>query len=387
MDEEAAAHVRRIFRMTLDGYGLGGIAAALDKDGILTPTHYWLSKGINIPGRKGDKRPTHWNHSTIQKNLSLQEYCGDVINFKTFSKSYKQKRRIENSAENMAIFWGVHEAVVGRASWEKVQQMRGSRKKPTTKAPERSIFSGLLKCADCGKNLNFHFNQGNHDIKYFNCSNYNSGRGTCNATHYIRLDFLEKVVLQEVHRLTEFANRYEDDFVKAIIGHSMKMAEDERGVKQKELERLTIRDKELDTLFEKIYEDNVAGKISDERFAKMTRKYEEEQGEIAKRAKILRAELKKETSRLYTTDTFLEIVRQYTDAKEVTQRMVTELIDHIDVYHAERVDGEITQKVVPHYHCIGAFEVPDWKNIPEIDILIETRKGVALSYTNEKKAG
>jgi len=99
--------------------------------------------------------------------------------------------------------------------------------------------------------------------------------------------------LQEVHRLTEFANRYEDDFVKAIIGHSMKMAEDERGVKQKELERLTIRDKELDTLFEKIYEDNVTGKISDERFSKMTRKYEEEQGELAKRAKVLRAELKK----------------------------------------------------------------------------------------------
>ncbi|SHI07344.1 protein of unknown function [Sporobacter termitidis DSM 10068] len=101
---------------------------------------------------------------------------------------------------------------------------------------------------------------------------------------------------------------------------------------------------------------------------------------------MLRSELKKESSQLYTADMFLEIVRRYTNATELTQHMVTELIDHIDVYHAERVDGEITQQVVPHYHCIGAFEVPDWKDIPEIDILIETRKGVALSYTNEKIA-
>ena len=118
----------------------------------------------------------------------------------------------------------------------------------------------------------------------------------------------------------------------------------------------------------------------------MAMNYEQEQGEVSKRIKILRSELKKETSIRYTADMFVEIVRRYTNASELTQLMITELIDHIDVYHAERIDGEITQRVVPHYHCIGAFEVPDWKNIPEIDILIETRKGVALSYTAEKIA-
>ena len=146
-----------------------------------------------------------------------------------------------------------------------MQLMRENRKKSTTVIPQRSIFSGLLKCADCGSNLNFHFNRGNHDIKYFNCSNYNSGRGTCNATHYIRLDFLEQVVLQEIQRLTEFAGRYESEFVKAIIGHSMTMAQTERKAKQTELDRLLARDKELDVLFKKIYEDNASGKISDDR--------------------------------------------------------------------------------------------------------------------------
>ena len=284
-------------------------------------------------------------------------------------------------------FLGVHEAIIDRATWEKVQQMQGSRKRPTTKSPGRSIFSGLLKCADCGSNLNFHFNQGNHDIKYFNCSNYNTGRGNCNATHYIRLDFLEEVVMQEVHRLTRFASEYEDDFVKAIIGHSMQAAESERALKEKELGGLIERDKELDALFEKIYEDNASGKISDERFVKMARKYEHEQGEIGKRTKVLRAELKKETKQQYTADSFLEVVRRYTDAKELTQRMVTELIDHIDVYHAKQVDGLKTQEVKIFYNCIGAFEVPDRESIPSLVVYMTTRKGVALSYSNARQVG
>jgi len=119
----------------------------------------------------------------------------------------------------------------------------------------------------------------------------------------------------------------------------------------------------------------------------LTAAYEQEQGDINKRIKILRSELKKETSLRYTADMFLEIVRRYTNVTELTQLMVTELIDHIDIYHAERVNGEISQRVVPHYHCIGAFDVPEWKDIPEIDILVETRKGVAVCYTPEKLAG
>ena len=256
VDDEAAAVVRRIFRMALDGFGIAETATALDKDGILTPIHYWRSKGFNRGGKKDTgTTPTAWRHSTIHKILALQEYCGDVINFKTYSKSYRNKKRIATEEKDKAIFLGVHEAIIDRVVWEKIQQMNGSRKKATTKSPKRSIFSGLLKCADCGKNLNFHFNQGNHDIKYFNCSNYNTGRGNCTATHYIRVDFLEQVVLQEVQRLTRFASEYEDDFVKAIIGHSMQAAQSERAIKEKTLSGLLARDKELDALFERIYED------------------------------------------------------------------------------------------------------------------------------------
>lgn len=387
IDEEAAAIVRRIYSMTLDGYGTMQIAKALTEDKLLTPIFYWRSKGVKKPGRMNELEPHKWNTSTVWKILTLQEYCGDVINFKTFSKSYKNKKRHVNDEENRAVFLGVHDHIIDRATWEKVQAMHGTRKRKPKITNERSIFSGILKCSDCDSNLNYHFNQGNRDIKYFNCRNNNSGRGNCPSTHYIRLDFLEQVVLKEFHRLARFADKYEDDFVKAIIGHSIETAETGRAIKQKELNGLLARDRELDKLFERIYEDNVAGKISDERFAKMSRAYEQEQSDAAGRIKILKTELKKDNGQMMTADAFLDIVRRYTDAQNLTQRMVTELIDHIVVYHAEKIDGLTNQRITVHYNCIGAFDVPDWKNIPDFDILIETRKGVALCYSPMDKAG
>ena len=386
IDEEAAIIVRRIYSMTINGFGTAQIANSLTKEKILTPIFYWRSKGLNRPGKLKDQEPHGWNASTVFKILTLQEYCGDVINFKTFSKSYKNKTRFVNDEENRAVFLDVHEAIIDRETWEKVQAMRGTRKRTPKSTTERSIFSGLLKCADCKGNLNYHFNQRNHEIKYFNCANNNNGRGGCPTTHYVRLDFLEQVVLQEFRRLAQFANSYEDDFIKAIIGHNMKTAETDRAIKQRELDNLLSRDKELDTLFERMYEDNVTGKISDERFAKMAGKYEQEQAEIAKRAKILKTELRKERGKQLTADTFLDIVRKYTDAQELTQRMVVELIDHIDVYHIEKTSGLSSQRITIYYNCIGAFEVPSWDNIPELDITLETRKGVALCYSQFEQA-
>lgn len=381
IDPEAADVVRRIYDMALEGYGLAEIANALGADGIVNPTYYWRSKGVNRSGSKSTLEPTKWGHTTIKKILTLQEYCGDVINFKSYSKSYKMKRRIENPEENRAIFLNVHEPIIDRATWEKVQAMqKGTRRKKPTVTQEPSVFSGRLKCPECGGNLNFHFNQKNHDIKYFSCQNHNSGLRKCSATHYIRLDFLEQVVLYEVNRLATFANEYEHDFVKTMLGRSAKVAENDRTRKQRELNALLTRDKELDMLFERLYEDNVAGKIDDARFARMSKRYEQEQGEIGAKVKALRLELKKAEGQQMDMEDFLRMVRRYTHVTKITQRMVAELIDHIDVYHAEKQDGVTNQHVVIHYNCIGAFDVPDRKKIPEADIIMETRKGVALSY-------
>ena len=387
IEPEAAEVVRRIYRMALEGYGLAETAAQLAADGVVNPTYYWRSRGTSRGGSKSTVEPTKWGHTTVKKILTLQEYCGDVINFKSYSKSYKMKKRIENPEENRAIFLNVHEAIIDRQTWEKVQALqKGTRRKKPTVTQEPSVFSGLLKCPECGGNLNFHFNQNNHDIKFFSCQNHNSGYRKCSKTHYIRLDFLEQVVLYEVKRLACFASEYENDFIKAMIGRSAKVAENTALRKQRELDALTARDRELDMLFERLYEDNVAGKIDDARFAKMSKRYEQEQGENAKKIKALRLELKKDESKRMDIDDFLETVRRYTDATTITKRMVAELIDHIEVYHAEKQDGVTNQRVVIYYNCIGAFDVPDRRKIPEADIIMETRKGVAPSYAPEQVA-
>ena len=380
VDDEAAQVVRCVYSMTLEGFGIEQIATQLEKDGVLTPRAYWLTKGIKRPGKGKQQPPTKWNSSTITKILSLQEYCGDILNFKTYSKSYKNKKRIDNDRENCVVFQDVHEAIIERAVYEQVQQKRGKIRKRRTNNGEHNMFSGLLVCADCGSNLHFHFNQGNPEIKYFNCSNYKGNRGTCTSTHYVRVDFLEEVVLGEIRRLTKFASLYEDEFVKAVIGHSQQAEQTDRKLKEKELKTLLARDEELDGLFERIYEDNVSGKLSDDRFAKMSRRYEDEQKELSEKIKKLRSEIEKQSSRSMTTDMFIGLVHKYTRARKLTPRMLNELIEKIEVFNAEKIDGVWEQRLRIHYNCVGTIEIPTVLPLPIPEVSVNTRKGVVVNY-------
>ncbi|MGE9970456.1 DUF4368 domain-containing protein [Candidatus Pseudoscillospira sp. SGI.172] len=387
VDDEAAQVVRRIYSMTLEGYGTEQIATQLERDEILTPCAYWLKKGIKRPGKGKQQPATKWNSSTVTKILSLQEYCGDILNFKTYSKSYKNKKRLENDRENWVVFKDVHEPIIERSVFEQVQQKRGKIRKRRTNKGEHNMFSGLLVCADCGCNLHFHFNQGNPEIKYFNCSNYKGNRGSCTSTHYVRVDFLEQVVLGEIRRLTKFASLYEDEFLKAVIGHSQQAAETDRKLKEKELKALLARDEELDGLFERIYEDNVSGKLSDDRFAKMSRRYEDEQKELAEKIKKLRSEIEKQSSQAMTTDMFISLVRKYTRARKLKPRMLNELVEKIEVYHAEKIDGVWEQRLRIHYNCVGEITIPKMLPLPIPDVTVNTRKGVFVNYAPAEIAG
>ena len=387
VDEEAAQVVRRIFRMTVDGYGTEQIATILSEEKVLTPIAYWREKGVNRPGKSKLRGPYMWNSSTITHILSLQEYCGDILNFKTYSKSYKNKKRLANDRENWVIFQDVHEPIIERTVFEQVQQKRGKIRKRRTHEGERNMFSGLLVCAGCGHNLHFHFNQGNPDIKYFNCSNYKGNRGSCTSTHYVRVDFLEQVVLGEIRRLTKFASQFEDEFVKAVIGHSQQAEATDRKLKENALKALQARDEELDGLFERIYEDNVSGKLSDDRFARMSRRYEEEQKELAEKIKALRAEIDKQSSQSMTTDMFISLVRKYTRARKLTPRMLNELIEKIEVFNAEKIDGVWEQRLRIHYNCVGVIEIPDLIPLPAPEVSVNTRKGVVVNYAPSTIAG
>ena len=387
VDEEAAQVVRRIFHMTVDGYGTEQIATILSEEKVLTPIAYWREKGVNRPGKSKLRGPYMWNSSTITHILSLQEYCGDILNFKTYSKSYKNKKRLANDRENWVIFQDVHEPIIERAVFEQVQQKRGKIRQRRTHEGERNMFSGLLVCADCGHNLHFHFNQGNPDIKYFNCSNYKGNRGSCTSTHYVRVDFLEQVVLGEIRRLTKFASQFEDEFVKAVIGHSQQAEATDRKLKEKELKALQARDEELDGLFERIYEVNVSGKLSDDRFARMSKRYEEEQKELAEKIKALRAEIDKQSSQSMTTDMFISLVRKYTRARKLTPRMLNELIEKIEVFNAEKIDGVWEQRLRIHYNCVGVVEIPELIPLPAPEVSVNTRKGVVVNYAPSTIAG
>ena len=317
----------------------------------------------------------------------MQEYCGDILNFKTYSKSYKNKKRLENDRENWVIFKDVHEPIIERSVFEQVQQKRGKIRKRRTNEGEHNMFSGLLVCADCSSNLHLHFNQGNPEIKYFNCSNYKGNRGSCTSTHYVRVDFLEQVVLGEIRRLTKFASLYEDEFLKAVIWHSQQATETDRKLKEKELKALLARDEELDGLFERIYEDNVSGKLSDDRFAKMSRRYEDEQKELVEKIKKLRSEIEKQSSQAMTTDMFISLVRKYTRARKLTPRMLNELVEKIEVYNAEKIDGAWEQRLRIHYNCVGEITIPKMLPLPIPDVTVNTRKGVFVNYAPAEIAG
>jgi len=380
IEPEAASVVQRIFSLTLEGLGTDQIASALFDSKIITPTFYWHERGIKRPGKLPERDPCGWRSSTVIKILSTQEYCGDIINFKTFSKSYKNKKRIPNDKDNMVVFKDVHEAIVDRADWEKVQQRHKRTYRRVQKDGERSMFSGILKCADCGAGMNYHFNQKNRAIEYFNCNNNNRSRKTCDTTHYVRVDFLEQAVLGLIRRLTRFASQHEDEFIKVVMGHSQQTVSEKRQAKQKELNALISRDKELDNLFERLYEDNVVGKIADDRFMKMSQKYEKEQRELAEQLKVVKDEVAGMSDKAMTTDMFIATVRQYTRAKKLTPRMLNELVDFIEVYNAEKIEGIWEQKLRIHFNCVGVIEIPEELALPQPDVTIKTRRGVFVSY-------
>lgn len=387
IEPEAAAVVRRIYEMFLSGKGTEQIGSELEAAGIPTPTAYWREKGIGKGrGSLPEKGPSNWNRASLIRILTNQEYCGDLINFKTYSKSYKLKARLPNDPENWAVFHDAHEAIIDRATWDRVQVKRKGIRKRKALDGEVSLFSGLVTCADCGSNMHIHFNQRNHEIRFFNCSNYKGNRGgTCESTHYIRVDFLEQVVLEEIRRLTKYATAYEDQFAEAVMQLSIQNAESDREAQQKNLWAMEARDRELDKLFERIYEDNVSGKLTDERFARMSERYDAEQKELAEKIKASRKSLEKSSAKALTKDMFLSIVRKYTRARKLNQTMVNELIDHIEVHQAEKVDGVWEQRLTIHYNVIGPIVIPEELPLPTPEVSVNTRKGVWVNYAATQK--
>lgn len=384
IDPEAATVVKSIFKMCLDGKGNETIARELQENKVLIPMAYWRSKGLNRDGKKTQTDPYKWCKTTIQKILSQQEYCGDIINFKTYSKSFKNKRRIENSKENWAVFKNVNEPIIDRETFETVQKFisKTKRRAPKKENGERSIFNGLIYCGDCHSKMRYHTSTSNKEIHYFTCSdNKVDYRGKCPGRHYVRADALEEVVKLELRRLVEMLEIDESYFAQLLLRKNDEEREKDKKFLESELQKAIARSNTVSQLYEKLYEDNVIGKVSDEWFVELSHKYEKERMDL--KAKI--ADTRHKIEELKNTNSeygkFISAIRRFMQMDNLTSPLLRELIDHIDIFETEGTGKSRTQRIVIYYRFIGYIELP---NTTKQTHIADTRKGVAVEYITEQ---
>ena len=387
IDVEAANVVKRIYNLCIEGVSLEKTSVQLEEDGVLKPVEYAKSKGIRKPAKQttfADK-PCFWGKSTLAKILSSREYCGDVVNFKSYSKSFKDKRRHQNAEENQLVFEDVHEAIIEREIWENVQRIRESTKRRKPKKVERPMFSGILYCATCGARMHFNVNHPSTHIGFYNCANYRRHRGMCTESHYIRADALEQVLLLELQRMTSFLQDKEESFVNLLMDKTVQTAKREAKWREQEIINMTARCRELDELFTKIYEDNASGKLSDDRYMMLSKRYDDEHISLKKKMSTMQAELDAEEKHKHTATSFLRTVRKYTGMTELNPHIVNELVEKITIHHAVGKGKSRTQQLDIHYNFVGVLDVPEVKEVPN-SVTIDTRQGVAVEYITRNVA-
>lgn len=384
IDPEAAEIVKSIFKMCLDGKGNETIARILQEQKVLVPMAYWQSKGLPRGGKKTQPNPYRWCKTTVQKILSQQEYCGDVINFKTYSKSFKNKRRYDNDPENWMIFKDVNEPIIDRETFETVQKFisKTKRRAPKKENGERSIFNGLIYCGDCHSKMRYHTSTSNKEIHYFTCSdNKVDYRGKCPGRHYVRADALEEVVKLELRRLVEMLEIDESYFAQLLLRKNDEEREKDKKFLESELQKAIARSNTVSQLYERLYEDNVIGKVSDEWFVELSHKYEKERMDL--KAKI--ADTRHQIEELKNTNSeygkFISAIRRFMQMDNLTSPLLRELIDHIDIFETEGTGKSRTQRIVIYYRFIGYIELP---NTTKQTHIADTRKGVAVEYITEQ---
>ena len=357
LDEEIVPVIKRIFALCANGFGPSQIARQLEEAEIPMPN---VTKAQRAGTPVTVKYPCAWSSETVSRILVNQVYIGDQVGLKYTKPSVKSKKMIETPPEKRYVFEGQHPAIIDRETFEIVQRVRETKRRPK-KMGELDKFSGLTFCSDCGARL---VNQRAKSIaksqESFNCGVYRKGNREC-SPHYIRTVVLEQIVLDDLRRVTALAARHEDRFVRMVLDGNLEKARREAAQKRRALDKARRRIVELDALVKRIYEDNVAQKISDERFAKLLADYEAEQKSLDEQADALEKELAEQEARAVSVDKFLALVRKYTDIQELTPGLLREFVERIVVCEATKIDGRREQEVVIHYNFVGAvgeMEIP-----------------------------
>lgn len=353
IDEPAAEIVKRIFKMCVSGMGPSQIANKLSAEKVPTPTEYWISVG-----RKCGKPPSvpfHWCPAMIANILKRQEYCGDTVNFRSTTKSFKNKKRVDRPESEWIIFENTHPAIVDRDTFKLVQKIREGRHRQT-RTGKVSIFSGLVFCEDCGQKM--YYQSGKKDRRdppHFMCSSYSKNPDTC-TSHYIGERTLTNLVLESMRRVFLNIQAFEKEFVRKQVESYGSDKKKELTAKRREFEKAKKRIAEIDKLIQRIYEDNVIGKLSDERFATLSNTDETEQKELKEKLPEMESYLEAETDKTVNLQKFVQKVKAITEPTELTGELVHEFIDKIVVSAARYLDGKRYQIIDIYYNGVGIIK-------------------------------
>lgn len=365
IDEPSAEVVKEIFNLFIQGHGTCEIARILRKRKILTPSEYSASITTNSNNQEYQYK---WCGTTVAGILDRQEYIGDTVNFKCTTRSYKDKTKIRLPKEDRKVFKNTHEPIIDEYTWNIVKQLRNNRKKPT-RSGKKSIFSGLLFCNDCGKKM--HFQSSVTDLKakdHYRCSSYKHDNSAC-TSHYITDEVLQIIVLENIQNVIAYVKSYEDLFIQEQLAKSAQDEIKKISINKKELEKAKSRIIEIDNLFMHIYEDNVSGKISNDRFRNLSFNYDKEQQEL----KIKIEQLSKDIENTEKKDTditqFISNVKKYTEITELTPEILNELIEKIIIHQTEKINGKKVQEIDIYYRGVGIISFP--VSLEDMTMIIE----------------
>ena len=357
VDEEAAEVVKEIFKLCMNGFGPTQIANILTKRGIDTPKIHALKMGRKVKIRPNEM-PDQWADQTVAAILGYEEYLGRTVNFKTKKKSYKSKKVTLMPREEWLIFEGTHEAIIDEQTFETVQKIRAGKQK-MDRIGEPSLLSGILFCGDCGSKMYIRRQRSRPDKDYFVCSIYRKKKKSFCTAHFIQSKAIEKILLDDIRRVTKFARENEQEFLKAANKRSEREIKKLQAENQAELDKSLRRMSEIDSIIKKLYEDNFSGKLSDDRFAKLSETYEAEQAELSKTIDFLKKEISVNRDEGEAVTKFMKLVQKYSDIQKLDAEIVRTFIDKVFVYEAVENGEQREQQIKIIYNCVGVIEIPE----------------------------
>ena len=359
IDDEAAATVRRIFQMYVDGYRISEIGHKLTEEKVETPILYYMNRGIKTNARS--EYPEIWDLMSIKYILSQTAYAGHTVNFQTAVKSYKTKKQVNLPRNQWVIFRNTQEAIIDEKTFETVQQMRKT-KRARTKYNEPNMFSGLLYCADCGNHLTIQRVARNRKMDNFSCATYRKKKKGLCSCHRILVSDLETIVKNDLQKVCEYVFLHEKEFTDEYLSGSKRETVRFQAKTKAELKRLSERQEEIGKIIRKLYEDNVCGRITDERFDFLAKSYEDEGNDLKTKIQELKNALASSVQDEEKLSKFLKVVKSYTEIEELTPEILNSFIEKIYIGETEKYDGRKMQEVEIIYKFIGAINLPQYNS-------------------------